>query len=220
VLFWSTLREEQSLLSCFEQFLELRGEGLVDYFFWHWAEKREPFVDFPAYVDRYGRELERLVDRYVDELSHGHLLPIVHLNELLLYLILGKERGHTACAVELAENFDIIDGQVYCCADLPPALGRIGVDDEKDLHRLVAYKDRLGCERCGVHPYCGGRCPVQALTSSELRTRQYCQLMRLHVGIVQERIAEIAGILERRGIGPQQLYDRSAFLARYTDVVP
>ena len=220
VLFWSTLREEQSLLNCFEEFLRLYQEGLVDYFFWHWAEKHEPFEDFPAYVDKYDQELRRVMQRYVERLDNGELLPIVHINELVLYLITGKERGHTACGVELAENFDIMDGAVYACADLPPTLARIGVETDENLKALVAYKDWLGCTRCGVHPYCGGRCPVQAAIGSQVRTRQYCQLMRLHVGIVQEQIERIIAILERRRITPQHLYDHSAFLARYTDVVP
>ena len=220
VLFWSTLREEQSLLNCFEEFLRLYQEELVDYFFWHWAEKYDPFEDFPAYVDKYDRELRAVMQRYVERLDKGELLPIVHINELILYLITGKERGHTACGVELAENFDIMHGEVYACTDLPPTLARIGVETRENLKSLVAYKDWLGCVRCGVHPYCGGRCPVQAAIGSQIRTRQYCQLMRLHVGIVQERIEDIIAILERRRITPQHLYDHSAFLARYTDVVP
>jgi len=52
------------------------------------------------------------------------------------------------------------------------------------------------------------------------RTYQYCQLMRLHVGIIQERISGILRGLEKNGITLQTLYDQSAFLAKYTDVVP
>lgn len=224
VLFWSTLREEQSLWRCFEQFLKLYQDGLVDHFFWHWAETKDAFNDFPAYIDRYGAELEKVLDEYLERLSQGRLLPIAHLNELILYLLTGRERGHSACAVELAKNYDILDGQVFPCADLPAplGLGRGGEDTlgEKDLLNLVQYKDWLGCNQCGVHPYCGGRCPVQALAGSPERTVQYCQLMRLHVGIVQDRMDAILKGLEQAGISLQSIYDGSAFLAKYTDVVP
>jgi hypothetical protein len=44
--------------------------------------------------------------------------------------------------------------------------------------------------------------------------------MRLHVGIVQKRIPEILRGLEENRITLQEVYDRSAFLAKYTDVVP
>lgn len=64
------------------------------------------------------------------------------------------------------------------------------------------------------------RCPVQALSGSPERTVQICALMRLHVGIVRERIAGIAKLLERNHITAQDIYDRSARFARYTDVVP
>ena len=128
VLFWSTLREEQSLLSCFRQFLEFNERSLVGHFFWHWAESPHPYYDFPGYVRRYGEELESVLQTYVEHLEDGNLLSIVHLNELVLYLLTGKVRGHSACAVELAENYDIVGGRLTACADLPLSLGILPAD--------------------------------------------------------------------------------------------
>jgi uncharacterized protein len=225
ILFWSTLREQQSLLKCFYKFLELYQEGLVNHFFWHWADTKEPYKDFASYIKEYGTELEEVMERYVEKAFQGEILPIAHLNELVLYLITGKERGHTACGVELARNYDIMGGEIHACADLPPSVGGfIGSDgsdfNEPDFSRLVEYKDGLRCHECGVYPYCGGRCPVQALSGSPERTLQICQLMRLHVGIVKERIDDISTALDRSGMSLQYLYDSSARLTRYTDVVP
>ena len=227
VLHWSTLREEQSLFNCFEEFLRLYKEGLVNHFFWHWAEAREPFEDFESFVMKYGQELEDVMDIYVQKIIDGELLPIAHVNELILFIVTARERGHTACGVELAKNYDIVSGEVYSCADLPSCHSIGGLDkdgrlnlQEFDLDSLVEYKKWLGCYQCGVHPYCGGRCPVQVLAGSRERTYQYCQLMRLHVGIIQERISDILDGLKRNRITLQTLYDRSAFLTKYTDVVP
>lgn len=227
VLHWSTLREEQSLFNCFEEFLRLYKEGLVNHFFWHWAEAREPFEDFESFVMKYGQELEDVMDIYVQKIIDGELLPIAHVNELILFIVTARERGHTACGVELAKNYDIVSGEVYSCADLPSCHSIGGLDkdgmlilQESDLDSLVGYKKWLGCYQCGVHPYCGGRCPVQVLAGSRERTYQYCQLMRLHVGIIQERISDILDGLKRNRITLQTLYDRSAFLTKYTDVVP
>ncbi|MGD8536313.1 MAG: 4Fe-4S cluster-binding domain-containing protein [Candidatus Aminicenantes bacterium] len=227
ILHWSTIREEQSLLNCFEEFMRLSEEGLVNHFFWHWAEEREPFQDFPYFVRQYGQDLESVMDIYVQKISGGELLPIAHINELILFLLTSTERGHTACGVELAKNYDVVSGKVYSCADLPSSHAIGGLDehrrlniDEYDLNSLVEYKEWLGCPECGVHFYCGGRCPVQVLAGSKERTYQYCQLMRLHVGIVQERIADIFKSIQRNGITLQEIFDRSAFLAKYTDVVP
>jgi len=227
VLHWSTLREDQSLLNCFEEFMRLYKEGLVNHFFWHWAENREPFEDLASYVANYGQDLEKIMDIYVQNVSNGIILPIAHVNELILFLLTAEERGHTACAVELAKNYDIVSGKVYPCADLPSCLSIGGLDkdsklklSEYDLDSLVEYKSWLGCYQCGVHFYCGGRCPVQVVAGSKERTYQYCQLMRLHVGIIQDRISDILRGLKRNGITLQALYDQSAFLAKYTDVVP
>ncbi len=227
VLYWSTLREEQSLLNCFEEFMRLYQEGLVNHFFWHWAENREPFENLHSYVVNYGQDLEEIMDIYVQKISKGILLPIAHVNELILFLLAAKERGHTACGVELAKNYDIVSGKIYPCADLPSCLSIGGLDKDRklqlseyDLDSLVEYKSWLGCYQCGVHFYCGGRCPVQVVAGSKERTYQYCQLMRLHVGIIQDRISDILRGLERNGITLQALYDQSAFLADYTDVVP
>jgi len=227
VLHWSTLREEQSLFNCFKEFLRLYQAGLVNHFFWHWAENREPFEDFPAYVANYGQELEQIMDIYLQKILEGKLLPIAHLNELVLYIITGRERGHTACGVELAKNYDIVSGKVYSCADLPSchSIGELDKEGglnlrEYELNSLVDYKNWLGCYHCGVYAYCGGRCPVQVIAGSKQRTYQYCQLMRLHVGLVQKRVRDILKAVKRNGLTLQEIYDRSAFLTKYTDVVP
>jgi uncharacterized protein len=227
VLYWSTLREGQSLLDCFEGFYELYQQKLVDHFFWHWAESREPLLDFQSYANNYAADLRSIMKKYVEELAQGRMLPITHINELILYLITGKDRGHTACGVEVAKNYDIVSGKVYTCADLPSELSLGELDgkgqlqlEERDLNELVEYKTELGCYRCGVHNYCGGRCPVQVVAGSKERTLQYCKLMRLHVRIVQDYIDEICRYLTEYNISLQNIYDSSAFMAKYTDVVP
>lgn len=227
VLFWSTLRESQSLYDCFEEYIDLYKKRLVNHFFWHWAEDRKPFHDFHAFASSYGQDLEKIMDLYVEWISKGKLLPITHVNELILYLLTGKERGHSACGVEVSKNYDIVSGEVYPCADLPSnlSIGKLNKEgnlklEEFNLSSLVEYKKSLGCYQCGVHAYCGGRCPVQALAGSWERTLQYCQLMRLHVGIVQERLDDILQEIQNHGISLQNIYQQSAFLAKYTDVVP
>jgi len=134
-------------------------------------------------------------------------MPISHLNELFLYLLTGRERGHSACGVELARHFDIVSGKIYPCADLPGSMsiGEIGPDNklcfkECDLQQLVEYQSLLGCKACGVYNYCGGRCPVQAVAGAPERTIQYCQLMRLHVGLVKNRLTKIKSSMEKTGL--------------------
>ena len=225
VLAWSTLREEQSLLDCFQQFMSMRERGLADHFFWHWADAKQPFEHFEKYSRDYRADLEEIMTQYVSSISRGDILPISHINELLLYRIEGRQRGHTACAVELAQNYDILGGQVHACADLPHSLGASSADGSVDINpqklkSLTAYKGKLGCSRCIAHWYCGGRCPVQAIVGSPERTGQICQLVRLHVNTVEGYIPQIRKNLEKYNITAQDLYDRSAFIAKYTDVVP
>ncbi len=227
VLMWSTLREEQSLSDCFEQFMSLYHRGLVDHFFWHWVETVDAFDNFPFYADCYEKDLRAIMDEYLRHLSRGSLLPIAHINELILYLLTGKERGTTACGVEVSKNFDILGGKIHACADLPPEyeIGTIESDGtihlrDHSLHELVAYKNQLGCYQCGVQAYCGGRCPVQALTSSPERLLQYCQLMRLHVGVVQQYMDRIIISMNKHELKSQKIYDLSAYIAQFTDVTP
>ena len=227
VLMWSTLREEQSLRDCFEEFNYLHDMGLVDQFFWHWAESTTPFLNLLKYAVTYEKDLQHIMDAYTATLKRGTVLPITHINELLLYLLSGKKRNSTACGVEQNGNYDIVDGRIHSCADLPLqyAIGTIGADGTPDitapdLSWLTLYKKDLGCNRCGVHSYCGGRCPVQAVTGSTERLRQYCQLMRLHVGVVNDYADEIAALLAEQGLTAQDLYDGSAFYVQFTDGTP
>jgi len=227
ILMWSTIRESQSLADCFEEFLYLEEQGLASHWFWHWVEAAEPFENFTAYCNTYERELKTVLDAYVQRLEQGRPISIIHLDELILYLLTETRRGTTACGVEENRNFDIMGGNILACADLGPQwkLGR--VDDEghahlenPDFESLIDYKKHLGCYQCGVHSYCGGRCPVEAVNSTPRRMIEYCQLMRLHVGTVQEYMPKIIDGLQRQNITAQQLYDRSAKLAQFTDVTP
>jgi radical SAM protein with 4Fe4S-binding SPASM domain len=227
VLMWSTLREEQSLLDCYLEFRKLQGKGLVDQFFWHWVEKPEPFTDLSAYMTGYEKDLHCIMADYAAALKAGEILPITHINELVIYLLTGKDRGSSACGVELAQNYDILGGKVHCCADLPPELAIGHIDaagiphlEKRDLSTLVAYKDDLGCYSCGIHRYCSGRCPVQALTSQAERLLQYCQLIRLHVGIVQLYLSDIVANIRAGSVTMKDIYEKSAFFNQFTDITP
>jgi uncharacterized protein len=227
VLMWSTLREGTSLLNRFEEFLELKNEGFVEHFFWHWIETREVLRSLNEYALRYEEELRHVMDVYCEALASGEPLSLVHINELLLYLLAGRARKTTGCGVEVEGNYDIMGGRIYTCADMPmaEAIGLIGEDgtphlDKGDLSQFISYKDDLGCYECGVHAYCGGRCPVQGLLSGAERLIQYCQLMRLHVACVIDYLPRITGTMALRNIPLQRIYDESAFFAQFTDVTP
>lgn len=217
VLMWSTLREEQSLLNCFEEFIRLYNNGLVNHFFWHWLETQEEFKNFRPYFKNYIDDLKIIIDYYVTQLKKAILLPIAHLNELVLYLITKKQRNHTACGAELATNYDLVGGEILACVDLPFEQGK---ELKKNPDKLLSLKNNLGCHQCNIHFYCGGRCPVQILYGTSVRTRQYCELLRTHVQIVEQRLSEIKNILTEKNISLQDVYNHSAFIVRYTDVTP
>lgn len=230
VVIWSTLRPGMSLRDCFDSFMVFRTRGHAEHFFWHCDESDDLIPDLEDYLDRYRVDMEVIMQAYVAHMDRGELLSIVHVNELLLYLLTRKRRGTTACGVEKMENFDIIgDGKVHACADIPEtmSIGRIDSDGrvilEPDvrerLAQIVRYKQDLGCTSCGIEPYCGGRCPVQANTGGIGRARQYCYMMREHVRTVKHHTPRIAQLMVSKGISLQDLY-RSARYAKYTDVTP
>ena len=230
VLLWSTLRPGMSLLDCFRSFEDFRNRKEAEHFFWHCDEGEGLIPDLAGYLANYRKELEQIMGFYVDYLGRGELLSIIHVNELILYLLTGKRRGTTACGVEKMANFDIIgDGKVHACADLPETMdiGRITEsgdvtmrpDAAERLRQIVSYKNELGCSRCGVEPYCGGRCPVQANTGGIGRAKQYCFMMREHVKIVKRHVDRVADLLVEKGLTLADLY-RSARLAKYGDVTP
>lgn len=227
VIMWSTLREEQSLRDCFEEFEHLEKNGLVNQFFWHWVETEKAFKGFHRYIVEYEKDLRFIMEKYLHRLALGNVLPVTHINELVLFLMTGEERGTTACGVEVAKNYDILGGKIHACADLPLefSIGELKTDGsleirDCDLKRLTEYKNHLGCYECGVHPYCGGRCPVQAMTGAYERLFQYCMLMRLHVGTVMKYMPEILKLFAEKNICAQDVYDKSGIFAQFTDVTP
>lgn len=226
-LMWSTLREEQSLLDCFKEFMYLYKNKMINHFFWHFIEIDEPFKNLDNYIIKYEKGLKIIMDEYVKYLKKGIILPIIHINELLIYLLTNKNRKSSSCGVELSRNYDIVGGRIQACADLPADynLGYINDDgslsiEDKNLKHLVNYKKDLNCYDCGINYYCGGRCPVQALTSKPERTLQYCQLIRLHIAVVKEYLDRINKEINKNNIKIQDLYTQSAYYTQFTDVTP
>jgi uncharacterized protein len=230
VLIWATLRPEMSLWDCFDSYMYFRKRGEAEHFFWHCDEGDGMIPDLSVYLENYRGDLERIMESYLEHISRGDLLSLIHVNDLLLYLFTKKRRGTTACAVERMENFDIIgDGKVHACADLPEAMsiGRVldsgeivfEADAKARLQKIVSYKTDLGCSACGIEPYCGGRCPVQANTGGIGRARQYCFMMREYVKTVKQHAASIADLMAEKGITPGDLYG-SAHLTKFADVTP
>jgi len=230
VLIWATLRPGMSLWDCFESFMHFRKRGEAEHFFWHSDEGDGMIHDLSGYLENYRRDLEKILEVYVQRLRQGDFLSLIHVSDLLLYLFTRKRRGTTACGVERMENFDIIgDGKVHACADLPEvmSIGRISESGEivfeadamERVAKIVSYKTDLGCSACGVEPYCGGRCPVQANTGGIGRARQYCFMMREYVRTVKQHAAPIAKLMVEKGMTLQDLY-RSAHLTKFADVTP
>ena len=186
--------------------------------------------DLEWYIDTYCSDLDEIMNAYVKRLRRGDLLSILHVNELILYLLTRRRRGSTACGVERMANFDIIgDGKIHACADLPESMfigsiresGEIVFkpDAKLQLATLVEYKADLNCELCGVEPYCGGRCPMQIHTGDLERARQYCYLMRNHVRTIKKYMGEIVDAMLLHGITLADIY-YSARYAKCTDVTP
>jgi radical SAM protein with 4Fe4S-binding SPASM domain len=219
-----------SLKDCFDSFLYFRDRGHAEHFFWHWDEAEGEIKDLRDYLKTYGRDLHEIMETYVECLGQGDLLSILHINELILYLLTQKRRGSTACAVEKMANFDIIgDGRVHACADLPQTMNIGTISDNGEvmfksgavdsLKKIVSYKEEFGCHRCGVEPYCGGRCPVQACTGGIERAKQYCFMMREHVSIVKQYMAAVTDAMIKQGWTFADFH-ASARLAKFTDVTP
>ncbi len=230
IIMWSTLRENQSFKDCIDAFLQLHDEGLVNYFFWHFLETEEPFIDFENFYFNYSGDLEYLLEIYINSLKEGKILPILPLNELIYFKLVGEKRKTTACKVELMRNFDVVNDKVVPCIDLPLDFYFARIDEKKRLdfknkdeindffENLMKYKKVLSCSKCKAHYYCGGRCPVQAVSSLE-RTKNYCELTRLFVKKVEDRFIEIKPLIEKN-ITAENFYEEFVFPVHFTDVVP
>jgi len=230
VIMWSTLREEQNFLDCIFAFLENYEKGLIDYFFWHFLESSEDFKNFKAFYKSYEDGLKFLLGKYLENLKNGKVLPFLPLNELIFIKLTDQKREGTACQVELLKNFDVVGDKVVPCIDMPEDFyfaknngnGGLSFKERSEiegfLKNLIKYKEELGCFSCEAHFYCGGRCPVQAISSFE-RTKGYCELTRLFVRQTEFFFEEIKTLLLKR-ISLEEFYWRFVFPVYFTDVVP
>ncbi len=223
VLMWSTIRDNMRLKDCLEEFLKLYNSGICDYFFWHLIESEKPIENFQHFRDNYIKDLEQLIDLFLQYLNKGFILPILPLCELYYFLLKNIRRGQTGCGVERLRNLDIVSGKILPCVDLGDEICFENLSELEQgkllLSQIVQYKELQGCSNCSAEFYCGGRCPVLIKVSPQ-RSRQYCILTKKMVELVKQSVKKVESLLKKHGLNPEDLYFPYGYLALLTDVVP
>jgi len=192
--------------------------GLVDKFnniFW-FLENSDNQKNLPAFLERYDRDLVRLLDWWLSQLEIGevpHLVPFQGL-----YDILEKKHVYSGLPCGIGENFQAlaIDGSIYTCED--SYHNRIGsVEEGADMSKSQHHYDFEICRNCEVKAICAGRCVVPHLNFSSEKVGFYCQCSKMIINKFKKVLPEINNLIKQGTISEAAVLNR---LTRFTDVIP
>lgn len=192
--------------------------GLVDNFnniFW-FLENSDNQNNLGTFLERYNRDLDRLLEWWVSQLKQGkvpHLVPFQGL-----YDILEKKHVYSGLPCGIGENFQAlaIDGSIYTCEDsYHNQIGNIkeGADMSKSQH----HYDFEICRDCEVKAICAGRCVVPHLNFSREKVEFYCQCSKLLINKFKKVLPVIKELIKNGTISEAAVLNR---LTRFTDVIP
>jgi len=192
--------------------------GLVDTFsniFW-FLENSDNQQDLHAFLERYDRDLDRLLEWWISQLRTGkvpHLIPFQGL-----YDILEKKHVYSGLPCGIGENFQAlaIDGSIYTCED--SYHNKIGsVEEGADMSKSQHHYDFDICRECEVKEICAGRCVVPHLHFSREKVEFYCQCSKLLINKFKKILPEIKELIKKGTISEAAVLNR---LTRFTDVIP
>lgn len=180
-----------------------------DHVYWMHEDTVTPVDSWTATRERYGAELDKLLDYWLDRLGAGRPVSIIPFRSIVASLLSPPEPSPFRCGFGTYLRVVDIDGVVYPCdlmitGDKRYALGHIDSEvHDKRLPTNELYKER--CSGCSDLPFCGGRCFNLSLRNDE-RFDEFCARTKLLIAKLEPAVATVRDLLERGTIAAENIH--------------
>lgn len=194
-----TLVPENSIFNSVTHIINLK---LFDYVYWQ-LENSPCRVEEKVKED-YKQDIQKLADFWIKNLNSGNVLEIIPFQSVTSSILNKKQQKHYRCG---AGKFLVVidsDGSCYSCDELIKPQFRIGsIDGDIELKPLSS-KNSDFCSDCDINRICGGRCFKTSLFTVE-KFRFYCDMTRVLVKEIQDKIPEIKTLIQKNRISMNDL---------------
>jgi radical SAM protein with 4Fe4S-binding SPASM domain len=177
----------------------LRDVG-VDHVYWMHEDSETPVEAWVETRERYGRELDLLIDDWIESLRRGAPLSIIPFKAVMTALLDPPERSDFRCGVGTSLLVIDVDGFCYPCdlmitEDRRHNVGHITSSSRQaPLPRNELYERR--CARCEELAFCGGRCFNISLNADE-RFDEFCRRTKMLIRKLRVHEPEVRALIDR-----------------------
>lgn len=180
-----------------------------DHVYWMHEDTVTPVSAWTTSRERYGEELDKLLEYWLDRLREGRPVSIIPFRSIMSSLLSPPEPSPFRCGFGTYLRVVDIDGMVYPCDlmitdDKRNALGHIDGEIDDDYFPTNELYQRR-CAGCSDLPFCGGRCFNLSLRNDE-RFDEFCTRTTQLIAKLKPAVATVRELLERGTIAPDDIH--------------
>jgi len=194
--------------------------NIVDYFdFIHWGlVNKEDFDDLNGFVERYRENITSLYNHWLDNLRNGKIINLIPFNRMILSMLTGEVQKSFACGC--GHNITTVDleGNIYLCDEFIKCAPYSNINEKTNTN--IAYVDHKeifeDCINCDVTDICLGRCRMTLTLYSDSLLRNYCEMTKILISLMQCSLEEIKNIISNKNISLKE-FNRELYT---TEIIP
>ncbi|MFH1895771.1 MAG: radical SAM protein [archaeon] len=172
----------------FNSVTHLVNLGVFDYIYWQ-LENSPSKVDYLRVKENYKKEIRKLADFWVKNLTAGKALQIIPFCSVVLSILSKEPAQSYKCGAGTYLITIDSDGNCYSCDELLKEKFKIGATNTGIQQKQLPRSDF--CLNCDINEICGGRC-FKALSSFPTeKFRFYCDMTKISVEEIQSKIPQI-----------------------------
>lgn len=190
--------------SIYNSVVALLDLNLFDCFYWQL--QNSPFaVDFQKAKNHYSAGIGKLADFWIKSLEERKKLNIIPFQAVALSFLSNKQFNSYRCGAGTYLVTIDSDGSCYSCDELLVPEFRIGDINEGIQQKPLHSANRSDfCSLCDIAKICGGRC-FRASFFSAQKFKFYCDMTKILVNAIQEKMPKINSLLQENKIGLKDL---------------
>jgi len=194
--------------SVFNSMIHLANLGLFDYFYWQ-LENSSQKIDYQKTKEYYREEIQKLADFWIKNLENGKIIKIVPFHAITLSLLNKKQHKSYRCGAGTYLVSIDSDGSCYSCDELLEHQFKIGsTTNGIQQKQLLSQNYSNFCLNCDIQKICGGRCFKSSIKFPTEKFRFYCDMTKILVKELREKIPEIESFIQNGTIAIKDLkYD-------------
>jgi putative peptide-modifying radical SAM enzyme len=166
-----------------------------------------PFAgNYDNFKKEYEKDLQQIANFWIENLEKGKVVKILPFQGIVSSLLGLKKYDSYRCGAGTSLITIDTDGSCYSCDQLLTPEFKVGSIDGNIEQKILSTEnyDKF-CSLCDIIEVCCGRCYEEAVVAKEEEFVFYCDMTRILVNTIKERLPRIKSTVERSLIDKKDL---------------